>query len=111
MVQILFAFDRCVVAALWVTSGQNDAALVSGWEKHSIVNVMIVRIVDNKEPRTAVVGQPRFHLLDISVCSAQSPNVNEGLLCCFLTASVDPENPPEPVPALLEDKEYCVYAL
>ncbi len=110
MIKILLASGGPVAATLRIPRRHNDVPVISGWEEHSIINVGIVGVVDDKEPRSTHVGKPCFHLLkSLRVCPTQFPNVDEGLFRCFFTASVDPENAPETVAALLDDRNNCVY--
>ena len=109
MIQILEA-DGLVDTTLRVSGGQNNAALISGWEKRSIINLRVVGVIDDEEPGMTGVGKPYFHLLKaLSVCPTHSADINEGLLCCLFTTSIDPENAPETILAMLDYEGYCEY--
>lgn len=109
MIKILLTSDGSVIAILRISRRHDDVAVISRWEEHSIINVRIIGVIDDKEPRSTDVGKPCLHLLKIlRVCRTQFPNVNEALLRCFFTASVDPENAAETISALLDKGKYCV---
>ena len=69
-------------------------------KKCSIVNLRVVRVVNNEEPRMVRIGKPCFHLLKIlCVCPTPFSRVNESLPRYSFAAGVDPEYAPETVQA------------
>ena len=69
-------------------------------ERCSVVNFIIIGIVNDEEPRVTCVGKPSFHVLKaLSVCPTQFTHINEGLPCCSFAAGVDPEDAQESVEA------------
>ena len=85
-----------MASALRIPGSQDKVAIGSGWEIEGVVNVRIVGIVYNQKPRLSYICEPHLDLLkSIEALAAKFSDIHESLLCCILSARVNPENTPE----------------
>lgn len=86
--------------ALWISGRDQDGPSIPNREILRDVQIGIVSIIQNQNPRLGAVGQPSSHYMRLLFQSTSFGNIRETLLNASFTARINPEYAPESKDAL-----------